>query len=305
MRLLRPIALFGLTFIALGFSISASASAQLQKAESYDLRPAPLNCPVTLPTAADFTPPYPVPRSSAAQFGLNARGKFGTEKLWTVVPIDGVWSGRIPRKLGEYVYSDKHPWFRVHPAFSSHDGPLTVTGKRLDGPAPSFIESYVGGVGLPDDDDNAMIMGAIQIPVFGCWRITGTYADQELSFVVWVAPRSPQETDSAIRDSQARSIPHEHAQRVHVDGDVQAKSLVYSVRPEIPHEAEVANIHGPVVLKAVIDRNGRPTELQYLSGPPLLARPAIDAVVWWQYMITEKPVEVETTIEVEFPPDND
>jgi acetate kinase len=54
-----------------------------------------------------------------------------------------------------------------------------------------------------------------------------------------------------------------------------------------------------------VQSNGRPTELQYLSGRPLLARSAIDAVVWWQYIITEKPVEVETTIEVELPPDND
>jgi len=137
MRLLRSTTLFAFTFTALIFAVPARAFAEEQKAEFDALKsPTPQNCPVTVPTVADFTPPYPVPTSSAAQFGLNATGKFGTEKLWTIVPIDGVWRGRIPTKYGEYVYSDKHPWFRVHPSFSSNDGRLTVTGKRLDGPAP-------------------------------------------------------------------------------------------------------------------------------------------------------------------------
>jgi hypothetical protein len=306
MRLLRSAKLFALTFTALTFAIPASAFAQdlsrPQKAGSDGLKPAPpANCPITLPTAANFTPPYPVPKSAAAQFGLTAAGKFGTEKLWTVLPIDGVWRGPIPKRHGQYAYSDKHPWFRVHPAFSLKDGLLTVTGERLDGSGPSFIETYQGG-GLVRDDDNAMIMGAMQIPVFGCWRITGSYADQELSFVVWVAPRSPHESDSAIENSLRPSAVQGNSLRVHVDGDIQAKSIVYRVTPEIPHEAQVVNTSDdPVVLRAVIDRDGRPIELQYLSGPPLLAQPAIDAVTWWQYSITES-VEIETTIKVEFAP---
>jgi hypothetical protein len=117
--------------------------------------------------------PYPVPTSSAAHFGLEAKGKFGTEKLWTALPLDGIWSGPVPRKPGDFAYSDKLPWFRVHPAFSPNDGPLTIIGRRLDGRAPSFIETYEGGAGLRLDDDNAMIMGGIQIPVF--WKITGHY----------------------------------------------------------------------------------------------------------------------------------
>jgi hypothetical protein len=39
-----------------------------------------------------------------------------------------------------------------------------------------------------------MIMGGIQIPVFGCWKITGHYKDQELSFVVWVTPHTEQKS---------------------------------------------------------------------------------------------------------------
>ncbi len=263
----------------------------------------PPRCPVTLPSEESFVPPYPVPTSSAAHFGLVADGKFGTEKLWTVLPNDGIWRGPIPSKLGDFAYSDKLSWFRVHPAFSLNDGPLTITGKRLDGPAPSFTETYLGGGGFPDDDENAMIMGGIEIPVFGCWEIKGHYRDQELSFIVWVTPLAEQ-TSSSGRSApeilQAPSASSTEIRRIHVDGEVQARSLVYRVTPEIPHEAQVANVSGTVVLHAVINRDGRARELQYLSGPPLLAQAAIDAVTWWQYIVTEESVEVDTTIEVVF-----
>ena len=61
--------------------------------------------------------------------------KYGAEKLWTLLPIDGVWHGSIPRQPGDFAYSNKLPWGG---SFRDKDGPLTVMGKRLDGPAPYF-----------------------------------------------------------------------------------------------------------------------------------------------------------------------
>jgi outer membrane biosynthesis protein TonB len=90
--------------------------------------------------------------------------------------------------------------------------------------------------------------------------------------------------------------------RIHVDGDVEAKLLSHRLTPEIPHEAQVANVAGTVVLHAVIDRNGRTREIQYVSGPSLLAQAAIDAVRWWEYEVDVEDVEIDTTIEVGFSP---
>jgi hypothetical protein len=87
------------------------------------------------------------------------------------------------------------------------------------------------------------------------------------------------------------------------------------VSPEIPPAAKAANISGIVVLHTIIDTGGRARELQYVSGPPLLAQAAIEAVKWWQYRIAVddkdigtgsfpvvlEPLEVDTTIEVVFP----
>ncbi|PYV95409.1 MAG: hypothetical protein DMG89_21555 [Acidobacteria bacterium] len=304
----RPATFIALAFIGLALTLTPSSLAQesgeKQSAEWAAQHAPPRSCSVTLPSDASFIPPYPVPTSSAAHFGLAAKGRFGTEKLWTVLPLEGIWRGPIPREPGDFAYSNKLPWFRVHPAFSPNDGPLTIIGKRLDGAAPSFIETYEGGAGLPLDDDNAMLMGGIQIPVFGCWKITGHYKDQELSFIVWVVPLTEQK--SRLGGSTAEVLPEPsislpEPRRIHVDGAVQARSLVYRVVPELPHEAQVVKVSGNVVLHAVINRDGRVRHAQYLSGPPLLAQTAINAASWWQYVVTEENVEIDTTIEVAFP----
>jgi hypothetical protein len=251
-----------------------------------------------------------VPAGPATHFGLAAgRFWFGTEKLWTVLPTDGTWRGSVPSKPGDFSYSDKLPWFRLHPAFSEKEGPLTITGKRLDGPAPSFTETFENA--FSRDDDNAMMMGGINIPVFGCWQVTGDYKDQELSFTVWVTPLPEQKPSSGASSptiSQVPSAQETEPRRIRVDGKTQAKSLVYKVTPEIPPGTDAANVSGTVVLHAVITKDGKAHELQYVSGPPLLAQAAIEAVTWWQYWVAtvnHKPVEVDTTIDVVFSPPRD
>jgi TonB family protein len=58
-----------------------------------------------------------------------------------------------------------------------------------------------------------------------------------------------------------------------------------------------------VLLRALIDREGHITELEVLSGHPLLIESAIKAVKQWEYkpyVLNGKPVEVETTIRVHY-----
>src|SRR5712664_3838513 len=267
----------------------------------------PVDCRVTLPSDGVFEPPSPAFIGSSRtpdQFS------FGTERLWTLLPADGTWRGSVPSKPGDFVYDDKLPWFRTHAAFSQKDGPLTVRGKRLDGPAPSFIETYDGISSPGAEDGNAMIMGGISIPVFGCWEITGHYKDQELTFTIWVTSLPGQEPSSRASAPLISSVPPARtagARRVHVDPETQARSLVYRVLPEIP-ATQAANTSGTVVLHAVIGTDGRAHELSYVSGPQVLVQAAIDAVTWWQYRINVVSLEpfeaqeVDTTISVLFPP---
>ena len=58
-----------------------------------------------------------------------------------------------------------------------------------------------------------------------------------------------------------------------------------------------------MVLSALIDTNGQITNLQLVSGHPMLVPAAIAAVKQWRYkpyLLNGQPVEVETTITVIF-----
>jgi hypothetical protein len=66
----------------------------------------------------------------------------------------------------------------------------------------------------------------------------------------------------------------------------------------------VANFSGTVVLHAVIGIDGRPHDLQYVSGPTFPAQAAINTVTWWQYRVNNENVGVDTTIPVVFQDSN-
>ncbi len=79
--------------------------------------------------------------------------------------------------------------------------------------------------------------------------------------------------------------------------------LVRKVLPTYPPLARSARVQGPVVLQAMISKLGTIENLQVLSGHPLLAPAAIDAVRQWRYrpyILNNEPVEVETQITVNF-----
>jgi protein TonB len=91
--------------------------------------------------------------------------------------------------------------------------------------------------------------------------------------------------------------------RIRVGGNVQAASLVNKVTPQYPPIAKTAHVSGTVILHAIIAKDGSIQELQYMSGPPLLMKSAMDAVREWRYkptMLNGDPVEVDTTISVVF-----
>jgi protein TonB len=79
--------------------------------------------------------------------------------------------------------------------------------------------------------------------------------------------------------------------------------LIKQVQPTYPRPAVAARIEGTVLLAAVVDMQGRITQLHALSGHPLLVPAAIEAVKQWRYrpyILNGNPVEVETQVSVIF-----
>jgi len=90
---------------------------------------------------------------------------------------------------------------------------------------------------------------------------------------------------------------------IKVGGNVQEAKIIARPQPIYPPLARQARISGTVVLHAIIDKDGHVSELQVISGHPLLVQAAIDAVKQWRYQPTTlngDAVEVDTTINVVF-----
>lgn len=137
-------------------------------------------CPVTVPQDPPFTAPPPYSPNSPFESNF----WYGSNSLWTDLPKDGVWYALPHNPEG---YTQKIFWWREDYIWNEEPEPgLTVTGERLDTPAPPLSVSRATNA-YADDIGSAMLVG-VDFPTLGCWKITGNYADAELSFVVWVGP---------------------------------------------------------------------------------------------------------------------
>jgi protein TonB len=92
-------------------------------------------------------------------------------------------------------------------------------------------------------------------------------------------------------------------QRVRVSQGVSAGNLIKRVQPNYPPLARQARIQGQVVLQAEISKEGTIQNLQLISGHPMLAPAAIEAVKQWRYkpyLLNGEPVAVDTQVVVNF-----
>ena len=92
-------------------------------------------------------------------------------------------------------------------------------------------------------------------------------------------------------------------QRVRVSQGVSQGLLIHRVQPMYPPLARQARIQGSVILQAEISKDGSIENLRLISGHPMLAPAAIEAVKQWRYkpyFLNGEPVAVETQITVNF-----
>ncbi|HUK25710.1 MAG TPA: energy transducer TonB [Terriglobales bacterium] len=92
-------------------------------------------------------------------------------------------------------------------------------------------------------------------------------------------------------------------QRVRVSQGVTQGLRIRYVQPMYPPLARQARIQGTVVLQAEISKSGDIENLRLISGHPMLAPAAIEAVKQWRYKpyyLNGEPVEVETQVTVNF-----
>jgi TonB family protein len=92
-------------------------------------------------------------------------------------------------------------------------------------------------------------------------------------------------------------------QMLRVSQGVMEGNVVRKVNPVYPVEARAARIQGDVILEVTISREGDVSHLAVISGHPLLADAATNAVKQWKYkpyLLNGNPVEIESTIKIQF-----
>ena len=100
--------------------------------------------------------------------------------------------------------------------------------------------------------------------------------------------------------SPSSSPPVPDAARMMVKGE-----LIKKVPPKYPKQARKQHIRGTVIMHAMITKEGSVADLQVVSGDPVFVQAALDAVKTWKYRpyrLGGQPVDVETTITVNFEP---
>ena len=125
-------------------------------------------CLTTLPPNPPFVPPEPY----LQQTQVNGMFWYGTDALWTDLIINGRWEMRNNVANGKGYTTKLTFWSRDFDGRKELEPKLIVTGKRLDGDAPSVAVA-------------AMMIG-IDIPTAGCWELTAHYKGHALTFIVSV-----------------------------------------------------------------------------------------------------------------------
>jgi protein TonB len=95
----------------------------------------------------------------------------------------------------------------------------------------------------------------------------------------------------------------EAPKKVNISAGVAVGLLVQKTPPLYPPIAKTARVSGTVVIQATISKTGAIGNLRAVSGPSMLRQAALDAVKTWRfrpYMLDGEPVEVETTVNVNF-----
>jgi TonB family protein len=110
--------------------------------------------------------------------------------------------------------------------------------------------------------------------------------------------RFADEQHALTRDTQVTPLV-----QVTIDGEPQKAKLIEGNQPKYPEEALKRRITGTVGLHVVFDKDGNVRLAEPISGQPLFAHPAVDAVRQWKYpptIMNGEPVEIDTLVFVKF-----
>jgi protein TonB len=103
--------------------------------------------------------------------------------------------------------------------------------------------------------------------------------------------------------TQTQPVNQQSGEPIAVSEEAARALLVHTVDPIYPPEGSAQNLHGTVVLQALIGRDGSVQDLKIVRGNFILSRAAIAAVKQWQfqpYSVNGHAAATQTVITVNF-----
>ncbi len=193
----------------------------------------------------------------------------------------------LPVHLGDSFSNDDLA--RVQAAVKEVDSHL-VTGFR------NYQRGVVLSIMLPPAGVRGGIVGGVTGGIIG--GVPGGVSGGVMGVPGELGPPIPTAASATVFAPPSNGV-----ERIRVGGNVQASNLIKKVVPMYPPLAKQARIQGVVRFTALIDKEGNIVSLQLVSGHPLLAEAALEAVKQWQYkptLLNGNPAEVITQIDVNF-----
>jgi TonB family protein len=126
--------------------------------------------------------------------------------------------------------------------------------------------------------------------------------------VAALAPKALSSTPAATSPAQdqptASEIPPAPRRiALRIGGNIKESMITYKVDPELPEFAKRARISGFVQLMVTVDEQGAVSDINVMSGHPMLNQAAIDAVKQWKFtptLLNGQPVPIQGQIDVPF-----
>jgi TonB family protein len=169
------------------------------------------------------------------------------------------------------------------PAAAASDGDRSVTPQTASAPIPSISTP------VPERAPEQTMAEPAGAP-----QAVDTRSTQRIS---------QKKTHPASAEAVRTASTNDEAGAVNVAPAVMEANLLASRVPAYPETAKENRIEGPVVMQAIISKDGFVDRVHVLEGNPRLRSAAAEAVQKWRfkpYLINGKPVEVATTITVNF-----
>ena len=156
-------------------------------------------------------------------------------------------------------------------------------------------------------DESGAMRAATDGKATTCLNSGEAIQGQTVSRLVAVAPArsAPNVESQPNTQAQASGIAPQgpRPMRVRVSQGVMQGMVISKVPPVYPSDAKVAKIQGSVVMSVIISKDGNVQDVRLITGHPLLAPAAIDAVKQWKYRpftLNGNAAEVDTQVTVNF-----